>query len=66
MSWAANRVTTRVKDRAYSLMGLWLGREYAIANVIWGGEEGISPSSARDHPLVKRPKYLCVSGLQRR
>ena len=35
------------------------GREYADA--VWRGEEGISPSSAGDHPRIERPKHLCVS-----
>ena len=34
------------------------GREYA--NVVWGGGQGISPSSAGGHPLFERPKHLCV------
>ena len=37
-------------------------REYA--DVVWGGEEGFSPSSTGDHPQVERPKHLFV-GLQR-
>ena len=37
------------------------GREYA--DVVWGGQEGLSPSSAGDHPHLERPKHLCM-GLQ--
>ncbi|KIM64325.1 hypothetical protein SCLCIDRAFT_1213424 [Scleroderma citrinum Foug A] len=39
------------------------GREYT--DVVWRGEEGISPSSAGDHPRIERPKHLCME-LQRR
>ena len=38
------------------------GCEYA--NVVWRGEDGFSPSSARDHLYIERLQHLCV-GLQR-
>jgi len=62
MSWAADRTTTRVEDRAYSLMGL-LGVNMPM---LYGeGDESFSPSSAGDHPNVKRPEHLCME-LERR
>ena len=60
MSWAASRVTTRVEDRAYSLMGL-LDMNMPM---LYGEGKAFHPS-AGDHPLVERPKYLSV-GLQQR
>ena len=38
------------------------GREYA--NAVWKREEGVSPSSAGDHPRIERLKHLCM-GLPR-
>ena len=34
------------------------GREYA--DVVWRGEESVSPSPAGDHPRIERPKHLCM------
>ena len=30
------------------------------ADAVWREEEGISPSSAGDHPLIQQPKHLCL------
>jgi len=54
MSWAANWTTTRVEDRAYSLMGLL----DVNMPMLYGEGESISPSSAGDHPHIERPQHL--------
>ena len=57
MSWAAHRTTTRVEDRAYSLMGLL---DVNMPMLYGEGEKSLSPSSAGDHPRVERSKHLCM------
>jgi len=46
MSWTAGRITTRVKDRVYSLLGLLDANALML---VLGREESISPSSAGGH-----------------
>ena len=51
MSWATHWKSTRVENRAYSLIIGSAGREYADG--MWRGNESISPSSAGDHRTTK-------------
>ena len=53
ISWAANRMTTQVEDGVLGLLDVNIP-------ILYGEEEGISPSSAGDHPLIRRPKHLCL------
>ncbi|KAI5989927.1 hypothetical protein EDD15DRAFT_1199288 [Pisolithus albus] len=59
MSSAANRETTRVEDRAYSLMGLFgLWSEHAGA--VRRSEKSFSASPVGNYSGVQRPQYIGV------
>ena len=56
MSWAAERKTTRVEDRAYSLMGLL----DVNMPMLYGEGKKAFHRLQLEHPCIERPKHLCV------
>ena len=55
MSWAANRMTTRVEDRAYSLMGLL---DVNMPMLYGEGKKAFHRLQLEMHPHVERPEHL--------